>query len=171
VKIFNVHERVFKLPPERVGKAVDNLAGPANIFWPVHKWPPMVLNNGLNEGSRGGHWFIRYTVAEYVPGKRAVFQFDQAGAVANWDWGRHYFEVMPRREHVILRHIVEGECSFKDWLSWRFVIAPLHDALLEDGFDFTENNLTGTSKSTSWSPWVKYLRHKLARNALSSNAS
>jgi len=40
-----------------------------------------------------------------------VFQFDQDGALAAFD-GRHYFEVVPRRKHVFLRHVVEGECSF-----------------------------------------------------------
>lgn len=82
MKVLNIHERQFNLPPEQVGKAIDSLAKPSNILWPVDKWPPMEMDKGLCEGSSGGHSFIKYTVVEYIPGKRAVFQFDRAGALA-----------------------------------------------------------------------------------------
>lgn len=162
MKVINVHERPFNLAPEQVGKAIDSLAGSSNILWPVAKWVPMELDQGLCVGSSGGHSFIKYTVTEYVPGKRAVFQFDPSGALAAFD-GRHYFEVVPRRDRVILRHVVEGECDLKDWLFWHLVIGPMHDALLEDGLDLAENNLTGSSKTTRWSIWIKYLLYMIAR--------
>ncbi len=162
MKILNIHERQFNLPPDHVGQAIDSLASPSNILWPVGKWPPMELNKGLFEGSSGGHSFIKYTVVEYVPGKRAVFQFDQAGALAAFD-GRHYFEIVPRRSHVLLRHVLEGKCGFKDWVSWHLFIGPLHDALLEDGLDLAENSLTGSTKKTQPSFWVKFLLYMIAR--------
>ncbi len=162
MRIYNEHERIFNLPVDKVGQAIDSLAGPANILWPVAKWIPMELDQGLQVGSSGGHGFIRYTVGEYVPGKRAVFQFDREGALAAFD-GRHYFEVVPRRNHTILRHVVEGDCDFKNWMVWHLLIGPLHDALLEDGLDMAENSLTGSSKTTDWNVWVRFLLYMLAR--------
>lgn len=162
MKVLNIHERLFKLSPEHVGQAIDSLASPSNILWPVGKWPPLELDKGLYQGASGGHSFIKYTVVEYVPGKRVVFQFDQDGALAAFD-GRHYFEVVPRRKHVFLRHVVEGECSFKDWMFWHLLIGPMHDALLEDGLDLAENKLTGSSKTTRCSLWVTCLLYMIAR--------
>lgn len=105
-------------------------------------------------------------MVEYIPGKRAVFQFDQAGALAAFD-GRHYFEVVPRRDYVLLRHVVEGECRFKDWMLWHLFIGPLHNALLEDGLDLAENSLTASSKVTRSSAWVKCLLYMIARQQAS----
>ena len=79
--------------------------------------------------------------------------------------GRHYFEVVPRRSGAILRHVVEGECGFKDWLIWHMVIGPCHDALLEDGLDLAENALTGASKKSGWGVRVRMIRKALARRA------
>ncbi|NLW91343.1 MAG: hypothetical protein GXY34_07055 [Syntrophomonadaceae bacterium] len=95
-----------------------------------------------------------------------MFQFDQAGALAAFD-GRHYFEVVPRRDYVLLRHVVEGECRFKDWMLWHLFIGPLHNALLEDGLDLAENSLTASSKVTRSSAWVKCLLYMIARQQAS----
>jgi hypothetical protein len=99
---------------------------------------------------------------EYVPGKRIVFRFDKSGVAAGIN-GRHYFEVESRREKVILRHVVDGECGFGDWLLWHAVIGPCHDALLEDGLDLAENTLTGSGKITRLSVRVRFLRRILGR--------
>lgn len=160
MKILNIHERQFNLLPENVGTAIDSLANPSTILWPDGKWPPMEMDKGLCEGASGGHSFIKYTVVEYIPGKRVVFQFDQAGALAAFD-GRHYFEVVPRRDHVLLRHVLEGACGFKDWMFWHLFIGPLHNALLEDGLDLAENSLTGSSKVTRSNLWVKCLLYMI----------
>lgn len=162
MRIYNCHERKMKIAPEKAASSIDGIAGPDDIIWPAGRWAPMILDQGLTPGSQGGHAFIRYSVSEYIPGKRVVFNFNPRGALAGLD-GRHYFEVIPRRQDVVLRHVLEGECGFKDWLKLRLVIVPLHDALLEDGLDGAENALTGSNKSSPWSFWVKFLRKRLAR--------
>ncbi len=43
-------------------------------------------------------------------------------------------------------------------LTWPLVIRWLHDALIEDAFDKTENHFLSQKKVTSWSAWVKFLR-------------
>jgi hypothetical protein len=153
----------MRLTPPAVGRAIDNLAGPDDFLWPRHMWPKMELNAPLGEGASGGHGFVRYSVVEYVPGKRVVFRFDESGVLSGID-GRHYFEVVPRRNNVILRHVVEGEYGFTDWLLWHLVIGPCHDALLEDGLDLAENTLTGSSKKSLWSPWVRIARWGIAKS-------
>jgi hypothetical protein len=43
-------------------------------------------------------------------------------------------------------------------LTWPLVIRWLHDALIEDAFDKTENHFLSQKKVTSWSAWVKFLK-------------
>ena len=88
----------------------------------------------LQTGASGGHGPIRYHVSDYVPGRRVEFQFDRKGMAAGLD-GRHYFEVISRRDHVLLRHVVDAECDFRTWMKWHVMIGPMHDALLEDALD------------------------------------
>jgi hypothetical protein len=106
---------------------------------------------------------VRYAVTEYVPGRRVEFRFGRAGATAGLD-GRHFFEIVPRRDHVVLRHVVDAECDFRNWLRWRFFIETLHDALLEDAFAGAERTLVHFgAKMPRWNPWVRFLRWRLER--------
>lgn len=162
MKILNVHERTLKLTPQVIGTAIDSLAGPDDIIWPRDKWPAMEFDLGLCVGAKGGHGVVRYEVEEYIPGKRAVFRFDGTGMTAGLD-GRHFFEVLPHQEHIIIRHVIDAKCNFPFWLTWYFLIRPLHDALLEDGLDQMENKLMGSEKATNWSPWVKFIRSRMAK--------
>jgi len=123
----------------------------------------MKLNAPLGKGAQGGHGPVRYTVDEYVPGKRVVFRFDNAGLIAGFD-GRHLFEVVPRRDHTILRHVVDAECDFKSWLKWHILVGPLHDALIEDSLDLAERSLNiQTGNKAHWNPWIRFLRWMLSK--------
>src|SRR5919198_1110330 len=71
----NTHHRA--IDAANLGELLDRLAGPDDPLWPSHAWPPLRLDAGLAPGSRGGHGPIRYTVAEYEPGRRVRFRFDR----------------------------------------------------------------------------------------------
>lgn len=163
MKVYNVHERPLQAHPEEVGKMIDSLAGPDDMLWPRERWPAMEFDTRLGPGARGGHGPIRYHVADYTPGERVVFRFDDSGLIEGFD-GRHLFEAVPRRGYVILRHIVDAECPFKLWIKWHLVVGPLHDALLEDSLDQAESRLAdGPRKSSRWSLRVRFLRWIIAQ--------
>ena len=170
MKVYNRHERRLKAPPETVGNLIDSLAGPDDRLWPKAKWPPMQFDRGLCPGAKGGHGPIRYHVTHHTPGERVVFQFDDSGLLKGFD-GRHLYEMVRRKGHVVLRHIVDAECAFNLWLRWHLLVRPLHDALLEDSLHQAEKRLTHTTaKSPRWSLWVRLLRWIMARKGEKSNA-
>ncbi|MBN1574163.1 MAG: SRPBCC family protein [Deltaproteobacteria bacterium] len=169
MKIYNVHERNFSADLEKVGALLNTLAGEDDRLWPRENWPPMELDAPVGEGVRGGHGPIRYFVTEYVPGRRATFDFIDQGLSEGLN-GRHLFEVVPRRGSVLLRHIVDADCDLKKWLKWQVFIGPLHDALMEDALDNAEVELSENPKKRSrWSLWVRFLRRMLARRRRTSS--
>ncbi len=163
MKIFNRHDRIIPADQDALGPVLNSLSGPEDELWPRDKWPPMVLDTALKVGAAGGHGPVRYRVSEYVPGRRAAFQFDRAGLMGGVD-GRHYFEVVPRRGHVIIRHDLEGECGLGMWLKWTFLVKPLHNTVIEDAFDKVESRFRGTAvKRSHWGPYIRFLRWMRAR--------
>lgn len=163
MKIASLRERNFFASADSVGRVLDTLSSQDDKLWPCENWPPMVLDAAMGPGASGGHAFVRYKVEEYKPGGRVVFRFDGTGLTAGFD-GRHYFEVVSRNRHVILRHTIDADGDFKTWLKWKLLIEPLHDALLEDALDKAERNLHGrVSKPARWSLRVKMLRQIAAK--------
>jgi hypothetical protein len=163
MKIFNRHDRIIPAEKDALGSILDSLSGPEDALWPRETWPPMVLDPGLKVGAAGGHGPVRYRVSDYIPGRRAVFQFDRAGLMAGIN-GRHYFEVVPRRGHVIIRHDLEGDCDLGMWLKWTFFVRPLHNTVIEDAFDKVESRFSRTVvKRSQWGPYIRFLRRLIAR--------
>jgi len=165
MKIYNRHERRISAPPDKVGSLLDSLSGPADRLWPAADWPAMKFDAPLREGARGGHGPVRYCVTEYLPGHRVVFQFEGEGLTDGLD-GRHFFEVVPRSDYTVLRHVVDADCDLRMWAKWHILIGPMHDALIEDAFDRVEQKLHGGfAKRSRWSPWVRFLRKMKGRKA------
>jgi hypothetical protein len=163
MKIFNVHERSFDSTTKEVGKVLASLSGDDDILWPKDRWHPIRFDSPLGVGARGGHGPIHYHVSEYIPEKRVAFEFEDKGLSKGFD-GRHYFEIVPFKNFVLLRHVVDIWCDFKTWLRWHLIIGPLHDALLEDALDNAEKRLTADlRKGSRWSIWVRFLRRIMAR--------
>jgi hypothetical protein len=163
MKIFNRHDRIIPAEKDALGSVLDSLSGPEDALWPREAWPPMVLDSTLKVGAAGGHGPVRYRVSDYVPGRRAVFQFDRAGLMGGVD-GRHYFEVVPRRGQVIIRHDLEGDCDLGMWLKWTFFVKPLHNTVIEDAFDKVESRFSRTAvKCSHWGPYIRFLRWVMAR--------
>ena len=163
MKILNVHERAYPASAERVGELLDSLASTNDRLWPYEKWPAMKFEDGLKKGAKGGHGPVRYTVTDLIPGRRAEFEFDRDGIAAGM-YGNHYFEVESKGENTTLRHVIDAQAAFGDWLRWFIVIRPLHNALVEEGLDKAETDLTGkVERPYSYGLYTRFLRFLVRR--------
>ncbi len=155
----NVHERHVAASAERSGAVLETLASDHDRLWPGGAWAPMVLDRGLEPGSRGGHSGIRYTVTAHEAGRRVEFAFDRRIGLD----GTHALEVVDLGDGTcLLRHVLEGRAHGAMVLLWPLAVRWLHDALVEDAFDLVEAALgTGPAVPSRWSPWVRLLRTAL----------
>ncbi len=161
MRVYNVHERQIDVPADRVGALLDGLSGPTDRLWPGDRWPAMEFDAPLGKGAKGGHGPVKYSVSEYEPGCRVVFAFDDSGIAAGFQ-GTHCFEVLPSGDSTVLRHVIDAECPFGQWLRWVVAIRPLHDALLEDALDRAQREFNvGPDKPAQWSAWVRFLRRMI----------
>lgn len=151
----NVHERHIKASPQRVGAVLETLATDHDQLWPGTAWTPMVLQRGLEPGSRGGHDGIRYTVTAHEPGRHVEFSFDESSGID----GTHALTVIDQGDGTLLRHVLKGRPHGSMILLWPLVVRWAHDALVEDAFDLAESVLgVGPEVAARWSPWVRLLR-------------
>jgi hypothetical protein len=155
----NVHERQIAASAEQVGTVLETLAGEDDQIWPGATWAPMVLDRGLEPGSRGGHDRIRYTVTAHEVGRRVEFTFDPGVGID----GTHTFSVVDAGDGTsVLRHVLEGRARGAMVLLWPLAVRWAHDAVVEDAFDLAEAALgVGPSTPARWSPWVRLLRTAL----------
>jgi hypothetical protein len=157
----NVQQRIIDAPIDTLGALLDSVGGPNDKLWPARAWPPMILDNGLAIGSRGGHGPIRYSVSEYVPGRRVRFGTDPDVGLD----GYHEFEFTEiGPERTLATHTINAKLVGSMKLLWPIAIRPLHVAVLRDLFDIAERSATGQvrGKPTRWSVWVRLLR-RIAR--------
>ncbi len=159
MKVKNVHERKIFFSASAVGALIDTLASENDKLWPNEMWPPMKLDKGVQVGAKGGHGPIRYSVRSYEPGKSIRFEFT---GPKGFD-GYHAFVMDEAPDGVVLRHIVEMKTRGAAVISWPLMFGPLHDALIEDGFDKAERNSGGNPAARSWTWWVRALRWALGR--------
>jgi hypothetical protein len=92
-RIHNVHAREIAAPVEVVGEILDTLGSSGDRVWASDIWvaEPVVFERPLGVGADGGHGSLRYSVIEYEPGRRIVFEFSPDGALS----GTHRFELEP----------------------------------------------------------------------------
>lgn len=152
--ILNVHERAVRVPPARLGAILESLAGPDDQFWRTDLIEPIVLDRGLEVGSRGGHGPVRYVVVEHDPARLVRFRFEPGIGLR----GTHALEVVTGDDgSPALRHTIEARAVGLGFLSWP-LIRVLHDAALEDMLDHVERSLTGTAHRGQRTPgWVRRL--------------
>lgn len=132
MRIENVHERALPATSAAaVGALIDGLAGVDDCLWPRDRWPPMLLQLGLREGSEGGHGPVRYRVIEYQPGCLARFRFTGPPGLI----GEHRFELDAGGPAAILRHVLSARTVGRMRWQWPLLVGPFHDALIEDSFD------------------------------------
>jgi hypothetical protein len=142
--VLNRHERRIHAHYEEVADLLDSLAGPRDRVWPGDRWPALVMNNGCNPGSAGGHGFVRYWVESAERG-RIVMRFDPRMRLD----GTHTFSVEPAGSDSIVRHVIEASSSSIMKLVWPALIEPLHDALTEDALDNIEAAVAGRAVTRS----------------------
>ena len=160
MRVHNVHQRSIADPANQVGALLDTLASSADRLWPHERWPPMKLDRPLGVDAAGGHGPIRYAVEAYEPGQRVVFRF--TGPVG-FD-GTHRYEVEPRGDDSLLRHVIEMRIHGPALLTWPMIFRPLHDALMEDSLVKAEAALVEEDTTgPGWSWYVRGLRWGFGR--------
>lgn len=155
MKVLNVHKREIRKPVKNVLQLFTTLSTKSDRIWPLDKWPPIRLKNGLKMGSKGGHGPIRYEVIDFNPNSHIEFKFQRPRGFN----GTHKFEITElNSENTEIMHTIRMTTSGMATLKWLLAIRCLHDALIEDAFDKVENQLVQNNLKTEWSLWVKILR-------------
>jgi hypothetical protein len=156
----NVQSRSIDAPAATVGALLDRLASADDPIWPARSWPPLVLDVGLTPGSRGGHGPIRYSVADYEPGRRIRFRFDAGLGIVG------YHELLVAADgpaRCRLTHTVNGRTEGRFRLLWPLAVRWLHEALIKDLFARVDVVATGQAGDMPrWSWWVRTMRRTLA---------
>lgn len=130
--IVNEHSRVTHGPLGRAEDLFADLGGANDAIWPSDRWAPMVLDNGHQVGSRGGHGEVRYEVTSSVPRRSVTFTFPPGFELE----GSHTLWIEPAPDgRVRWQHTLRlrGPLS-----AMQRAIVLLHDALLEDLLDQAE---------------------------------
>jgi hypothetical protein len=153
----NIQHRLIDAPAEKLGTLLDQMATPDDRVWPAPAWSRLVLDAGLTPGSRGGHGLIRYSVAEYEPGRRIRFSFEPGLGLDG------YHELLITTEgpnRCRLAHTIAATVEGRMRLLWPLMIRWMHEALLQDLLDNAEHAATGRLRGqrSRWSLWVRLLR-------------
>src|ERR1041385_7219260 len=103
MKVLNIHKRVIDQPKDKIAELLKTLATKNDMIL-SNKWPPMILSEGLKEGSRGGHGPIRYTVKKFIPYELVQFEFTRPKGFN----GTHKFEIVElEKDRMEIRHTIE----------------------------------------------------------------
>lgn len=133
--IRNTHERSTPGPLAVAEDLLGQLGGDDDALWPTDRWPPLRLDDGHRPGSDGGHGPVRYRVVD-SDARSVRFDLTPATGFA----GRHGFTVEPDGDGVRWRHVLEID---DPPALVRWIVVPLHDALLEDLLDAAEARMSG----------------------------
>lgn len=157
--VTNIHQRRFNRSKDELGMLLESLASDLDQLWPHEIWPRMVLDNGLNVGSKGGHSPIKYEVVEHKPNDFVRFKFKAPDGFN----GYHQFEVKALGEAKSeLVHTIKTDIVGKGILTWYLAILHLHNALLRDLLAKAEGSLGLEPQVSPWNMWVKFLRFLFA---------
>lgn len=161
MKIINIHQREYNQPSSVISEILNTLSSHNDRVWPKESWPPMILSNGLEPKSAGGHGPIGYYVSKYEDGKLIEFTFTKPKEFI----GTHKFEVIENTEEKTqLRHTIHMDLNLKGIATWFFAIKWLHDSLLEDCLDKVQNHFSEKHVHSKHNFWVKTLRKLLKKN-------
>jgi hypothetical protein len=155
MKVINIHKREIKQPKSEIIELFKTISSENDMMLATDKWSPMILDKGLNVGSKGGHGPIKYTVQAYQPDAFIQFQFTEPQGFK----GFHTFEIREINQNLTeLKHTIDMNTEGMAILTWAFAIRWLHDAYIEDAFYKVENYFSTNKKRSEWTIWVKFLR-------------
>jgi len=160
MKVINIHSRILNCSIKELTGLLETLATKNDKIWPKEKWPEMKFKSGIKVGSKGGHGPIRYSVEKYNPKELIQFKFYKPYGFI----GIHKFEITElNKNKAEIKHTIDMNVKGKGILIWTFVIHSLHNALIEDGFDKIENELSEGGKITQWNFWTKFLIKQISK--------
>ena len=131
--IVSVHDRVVGAEVAELGERLETLGSPDDRMWLTRLVGPLVLDQGLVPGSKGGHAFgvVPYQVVEHDTGFRVRFSF--VGFVLD---GWHEFSLSTVDEnHTRVTHRLEAKATKAARLAMAVWLGSSHDAVIEDIFD------------------------------------
>ncbi|WP_144573807.1 hypothetical protein [Brevibacterium jeotgali] len=133
----SIHRRVTDGGLAEAAELLSQIASGDDTLWPTWRWPALLLDNGLEVDSLGGHGSVRYRVAD-IESHRVRFVFTSAGPFA----GEHTFLIAQAEPGAVeWMHHLDISSSLRPW-AMRQVIR-LHDGLLEDLFDTAQARMAG----------------------------
>jgi len=100
--VWNEHRRPLAAPVAEVRALIDGPASVDDRLWPHEHWPAIRFDRPLQVGARGGHAPVRYSVVEYLPGRRIRFRFEAPSGFL----GHHGFSVEEAGGGALLRHLL-----------------------------------------------------------------
>lgn len=160
MKVTNIHQRDYNQPVTVISEILDTLSTRNDRLWPNEIWPPMILNNGLEINSFGGHGPIGYYISNYDYGKSIEFTFTKPTEYI----GTHKFDIIEMTDNTTqLRHTINMNLNLKGIVTWYFAIKWLHDALLEDCLDKVHNQFNEIKVQSPHNFWARTLRNLLKR--------
>jgi len=160
LKVLNIHKRTLNQPKSRIVELLKTLSTDNDKIWPKENWPAIKFKGGIKVVVKGGHGPIRYAVEKYNPNELIQFKFSKPTGFN----GIHKFELEELdKNKTEIKHTIDMNAKGKGIFIWAFAIRSLHNALIEDGFDKIENNLSDSKKKTEWNFWTKLLRKQISK--------
>ena len=173
--VVNIHQRIIPLTATDLGDLIETLSQADDRIWTTQIIAPMLLDQGLAVGSKGGHGPVRYTVIEHEPGRRIRFEFAPGSPLIGW----HQFDVaevsqaspalsVPNlyagQKRSLIRHTIECQLDVRGRILWPLAIRRFHDAAIQDMFNNLELAAGGTLHPQQPIPaWVRRAGTWLAR--------
>ena len=104
MKVINVHVRNIAQEKSKIEELFKTLSSKNDLILATDKWSPMILDNALNIGSKGGHGPIKYTVIDYKPDNFIQFNFTEPQGFN----GTHSFQISKINEsQTQIKHVIE----------------------------------------------------------------
>ena len=142
----NIHRRVTGGDLAEAAALLAQIASGDDTLWPTWRWPALLLDNGLEVDSLGGHGSVRYRVAD-VESHRVRFVCTSAGP---FEGERTFLIAQAERGKVEWMHHLDIASTLPPRVLE--LVVRLRDGLLEDLFDDAEAPPGRTRRPSATAP-------------------